>query len=142
MITDSQKGEIQDFVKIRPVELVYLLGSRAKGQAKPYSDYDFAILFDESLDKRARFEEKLVAISFLTKLLASDKVDVIDLSDASPALRYEAISPRATIYAKSENTRVDFEQRSLAEYFDRLYYLKRHAQASLQRVAREGLASS
>ncbi len=140
MITGPQKEKIGEFAAQKPIELVYLFGSQASGETKPYSDYDFAVLFDQNLDKKARFEERLAIISFLTQLLGTDKVDVIDLALAPPALRYEAIAPRVVIFTKSEDERVTFEQKSLAEYFDRLYYLRRHTQNSLPTIAREGLA--
>ncbi len=140
MITDIQKEKIRGFAARRPIELVYLLGSHATGEEKPYSDYDIAILFSESLASKARFQEKLEAISFLSQLFGTDKVDVIDLADASPALRYEAIAPRENVYTKEESVRVNFEKRSLSEYFDRIYYIKRHTSISLPTIARDGLA--
>lgn len=139
MLTNEQKAKITEFAKSRPIELVYLFGSQARGEGKTLSDYDFAILFSNSLDSTKRFELKLEAMTFLAGLLNTDSVDVVDLNSAPPAFRYEAMAPRKVVYAKSEDTRVDFERQAMAEYFDRLYYIKRHTKDSLATIAQEGL---
>ncbi len=139
MITHEQENKIREFVKDRPVELVYLFGSRANGAAKPLSDFDFAILFSHSLPDKERFELRLAAISFLTALFGKNEVDVLDLNLAPPALRFAAVAPRQNIYAKSEDARISFECRVMSAYFDQLYYLNRHTKQSLATIARQGL---
>lgn len=140
MLTGEQKAKIAEFAKSRPVELIYLFGSQARGEGNPLSDYDFAILFSNLSDPKKRFEFKLEAITFLAGLLHTDSVDVVDLNSAPPTFRYEAVVPRKVVYARSENARVNFEYKAMADYFDRLYYIKRHTKESLATIEQEGLA--
>jgi len=124
MLTDREKTQIIEFVKNKPVEVVYVFGSQVTGEVKPLSDYDFAALFDEQISSSERFDLKLEFITFLSKLLKTDKVDVVDLNTVSPAIRYSVIKPRMDIFTRSEPIRCDFEHKTLQKYFDRLERLK------------------
>ena len=60
-----------------PKEKIYLFGSRAKGNASPYSDYDIAIEGHTSLT------HKLTQIKFLIEESQIPyKIDLVDLSKA------------------------------------------------------------
>lgn len=141
MFTKAKIGKIREFVQRKPVDLVYLFGSRAGGQTGPLSDYDFAVLFDGGISSQQRSEEKLELMHFLTKFLETDRVDVLDLNSAPCTLRFAAIRPRLSLYVRSEADRIDFEKRTMSDYFDRLYYLERHTKTSLGTISREGLAT-
>ena len=56
---------------------IYLFGSRAKGNASPYSDYDIAIESNTSLRKKLSEIKSIVEESQIPY-----KVDLIDLSKA------------------------------------------------------------
>lgn len=139
MISRAQKQKISQYFSHQPVELVYIFGSQAKGRETPLSDYDFAVLFDSDLSKKARFGLKLRFMADLGQILGSDKVEILDLDQAPVNFRYAAFSPRGEVYIKSENKRIDFEHQVMKEYFDQLYYLHRHSLASLATIAKEGL---
>lgn len=124
MLTNNEKAQIIEFVRNKPIEVVYIFGSHATGEVKPLSDYDFAILFNESISAHERFDLKLEFIIFLSKLFKTDKVDVVDLSTASPAVRYFAIKPRMDIFTQSESIRCGFEHKTLQVYFDRSEHLR------------------
>lgn len=138
MLTDRQKKQIIKFVKNKPIEVVYLFGSQAKNEVKPLSDYDFAVLFDKSASSGERFDLKLELINFLSGLFKTGSVDVVDLNSAPINFRYEAIAPRMDIYTKSEAVRIDFEHRTIQEFFDRLYYIKRQTALGLKKFAEQG----
>ncbi|MEK7534052.1 MAG: nucleotidyltransferase domain-containing protein [Patescibacteria group bacterium] len=139
MLTSSEKAQIIEFVKSKPIEVVYIFGSQATGKVMPLSDYDFAVLFDESISAHERFELKLDFIAFLSKLLKTDKVDVVDLNSAPLPFRYSAIKPRMDIYTRSKTKRDEFELKTFREFLDRVYYIKRHTQESLRLFAKHGL---
>lgn len=135
--------QIADFKKLKeyfinkPVRLVYLMGSYASGQTKPYSDIDMAVLFDQNLSTKQRFNTKIELISELAKFLGTDNIDLIDLQNASPFFAYEAIKHRKELYVEDEDTRVNFETKALASYFDQKYYLSRHAVLGLGKLKEE-----
>ncbi len=60
-----------------PEGKIYLFGSRAKGTASPYSDYDIAIESDTSLRKKFIEIKSLIEESQIPY-----KIDLIDLSRA------------------------------------------------------------
>lgn len=139
MISTGEKAKISQYFVRQPVELVYLFGSQAERKTTPLSDYDFAILFGENISKKNRFDLKLKFMADLGEILGSDKVEILDLNEAPATFRYSAFASRQEIYIGDEAKRVDFEHRAMSEYFDRLYYLRRHSLNSLANIAKEGL---
>jgi predicted nucleotidyltransferase len=71
------------------VELAYLFGSAARGTTGPLSDVDVAIRF--STDEGRTLDERLKLHDALCRYLGSDRVDLVDLDDASPVLRYNVM---------------------------------------------------
>lgn len=139
MITEEQKTKIIAFAKGRPIEVIYLFGSQARNEVKPLSDYDFAILFSDTLTSSERFDLKLESIGFLTGLFKTDTVDVLDLNSAPSTFRYSAIAPRMDIYTKDERERVHFEFKTIQEFFDLLYFIKRHTKIGLATITQYGI---
>lgn len=65
------------------LELLLLVGSRARGQAHPASDVDLAVLVDPVFDLAGFTAE-------VTMALGRDDVDVADLARANALFRFEA----------------------------------------------------
>lgn len=63
--------------------LLVLLGSRARGDARPGSDWDLAFLGDDTVDQ-------LLLRADLADALATDAVDLVELGTASAVLRRDA----------------------------------------------------
>lgn len=133
---------LKNYFKEKPVKLAYLMGSRASGKVKPYSDTDIAVLFDPKLSSARRFNVKLEMIADLTKLLGTEDIDLIDLNSAPPFFAYEAIKQRSELFVSNEAIRIDFEAGVLARYFDAEYFLKRHSVLGLKALKEEyGISS-
>lgn len=139
MIDNILKQQIIDFVKNKPIELVYLFGSRMTGDINPHSDYDFAVKFAPDLAAAKRIKLKLEIISMLSKLFHTDKIDLLEIDTASPALQYHAFCHRGEIFFSLKEKMVDFEIKSMAKYFDFQFYLKRHTTQSIKNIAVNGL---
>lgn len=109
-------ARLKTFFLAQPrVELAYLFGSTARGTTGPMSDVDVAIRF--SGDRGRTLNERLKLQDALCRHLRTDRVDLVDLDDASPVLRYNVI--RDGVLLKGDNdVRVSFEVRTMAEYFD------------------------
>jgi predicted nucleotidyltransferase len=109
---------LQELFQQRPVQLAYLFGSQGTGHTHTESDVDVAVLLEESLTNDERYAERLTLIGALEYLLGTDTVDLVILNDASPLLAYEALRHGVLLYCVSEQTRIEFQMRTLRTYED------------------------
>lgn len=118
MMKSQQLKQIKKlFHRYRKLKLVYLFGSRARVDAGPISDYDFALYLDDK-DKHRLLDLKLEIQEKLCRLLKTDKVDVVILNALeSPELKYNVISEGKLIFER-EPFKVRIEPKILNEYFD------------------------
>jgi len=93
-----------------------LFGSRAVGRAIPTSDVDVAVYLDKKLCGDF-FEKRLDLIVKFSKLLKKE-TDVLILNTAFPFLRYVVLKEGKLIFDRDESQRIDFELKSINEYFD------------------------
>ncbi|MDF1558326.1 MAG: nucleotidyltransferase domain-containing protein, partial [ANME-2 cluster archaeon] len=70
------------------VYFAYLFGSVIRGDANELSDVDIAVMLDESLSKKDMLYVELNLINELTRVLKSDKIDLVVLNDAPLLLKY------------------------------------------------------
>ena len=82
------------------ISALWLYGSRAKGNHRPDSDYDLAVLFtervDDPLDRRLRPE--LLAMDWAKALgLSEDKLSIVDIQNAPIPLAMNIISQTALL---------------------------------------------
>ena len=120
------KKEIQKLAKKYPsIKLVYLFGSRARGDEGPLSDYDFAIYLDEQ-DEKTRFDVKLSFMMDLSGLLKVNNVDLLVLNDVDkPELKYDVIKEGELLY-EIEPYSLLVEPQILNDYFDFREVLRRN----------------
>lgn len=92
----------------KDVAVLWLYGSRSKGQARPDSDYDFAVLFDSHLSDplERRLRPELLALDWARKLnVAENKISIIDVKNAPIPLAMNAISGQL-LFCKNHSTRL------------------------------------
>ncbi len=107
------------------VKLVYFFGSKAVDKQGPMSDFDFAVYLDEN-DKNKILDNRLSLMDKLSRLLKTDKIDVVMLNTTqSPELKYNIISQGKLIYEK-QPFRVMVEPKILNEYFDFHYSISKY----------------
>lgn len=103
----------------KDIQFAYLFGSRATGHEKPNSDFDIAIYPINSLSSKMETLTYLSQIEIrLENILKTDKIDLINLRDATPLLRFKIIKNGVLIFEKSKNERVNLVTKWLSEYFD------------------------
>ena len=124
--------------KQKHVKLAYLFGSVAEGKEGKLSDVDIAVFLDESLSKKERFDLQLKLISGLMSILKTDRIDLIVMNDAPLLLKYNIIK-HGKILKDSIETRVKVESRILSDYLDMKYYIDRHTDLAIERIAKKGL---
>jgi predicted nucleotidyltransferase len=118
------------------VRLAYLFGSVASGSARPGSDADIAILFEEvpapgALD---RLSEHLTQA-------AERPVDLVVLNAAPPLLAREVVARGRLALCRDDMDRVRFEARTTARYQDTAH-LRRIQYSYLRERAEAGRAGS
>jgi predicted nucleotidyltransferase len=138
-LTDLDSRVMKFLSKQERVELAYLFGSVAGGNAGKLSDIDLAVFLDESLSKKERFNLQLKLISELTGILRTDRIDLVIMNDAPLTLNYEIIKANHPLLIRDEGQKIDLEHSILSCYLDRRYYDKRWAAEFLKKVAERGI---
>ncbi|MFN9610404.1 MAG: type VII toxin-antitoxin system MntA family adenylyltransferase antitoxin [Pseudanabaena sp.] len=99
--------------------ILALFGSRARNDHdETISDYDFAVLYDETLqesltkDKPYRFIE---AYSIIPKVLGinSDDIDIVDLGNCSEILAHRIARDGVLLYEKNKGLFTSFQKKAL-----------------------------
>jgi len=121
------------------IKLAYLFGSTVRGDTGRLSDVDIGVLLDEKISKKDRFDLELKLISEITTLIKKNKIDLIVLNEAPLLLAYNIIKD-GIILKSSETEKVKFETKILSMYMDEKYYIKRHTEETLKRIAEVGFA--
>ena len=106
----------------RGVAAVYLFGSVARGEARPGSDLDVAVLLEPApergtfdslgLDLRAELESEL-----------GQEIDFVMLNHAPPDLSHRVLRDSVLVIEPDPSARVRFEVRARNEYWDLKPYL-------------------
>ncbi|HEX28646.1 TPA: hypothetical protein ENG04_01020 [Candidatus Poribacteria bacterium] len=95
----------------------YLFGSTLK----PYrfkGDLDIGLLIEEDALREGTLKIRNKIYLKLRAFLEREDIDVVILNNAPPLLRYAVIKEGMLVYEKDEERRVDFEVKTMLEYFD------------------------
>ena len=99
---DEILAEVYDLIaRFLPDALIFLFGSRARGDAEQTSDFDFAIDAGSKipLDVIARIECKIEELRTLKS------VDIIDLNRVNPEFKRIILKTGVNIYEREKNAR-------------------------------------
>ena len=112
--------QLIDLARATPGVLVlWLYGSRAKGNAGPLSDWDLAVAFApvklaDPLDNRLRPE--LLALDWQRALqLPEGKLSVVDINQAPIPLAFAIIDANTPLYSRDEGRRLQEEARIMSQ---------------------------
>lgn len=139
MLSEQYNRLADFFSKQGYVRLAYLFGSVAKGKAGKLSDIDVAVLIDESLNKKQRFDLQLELISDISEILKTDRIDLVVINEAPLSLKFEIIKANYPLFIRDRMEKIDFEQMVMSRYLDRKYYESRAASEFLEKVAVKGI---
>lgn len=111
------------------VDAAYVFGSIARGEARPGSDIDVALLLDRDLS----LAEELRLRAALAEALDSEALDMVLLRSAPPVLRFEVKRDGIRFFARDDAAMDALEGRWAMEYMDTAYM--RRVQQDLAREA-------
>jgi len=106
------------------VAAAYLFGSVARGDDRPASDVDVAVLFEE--DPPSRLESLPVDLHDALQTMAGRPVDLVVLNGAPADLAHRVLRDGRLILDRNRSRRIAFEVRTRNEYFDLLPVLRRY----------------
>lgn len=90
---------------------IYLFGSQARGQARPSSDIDIAVLAHDPIPG-----EQLFQLAQDLALRLHREVDLVDLRRASTVMRVQILSTGQRVETKDERAVAEFEMYAYADY--------------------------
>lgn len=98
----------------------WLFGSRARGDARPDSDVDLAILASAPSGGEDPLRRRLRWILGAAKALGlpDDAVDLVVFPEASPLLTWSVLSEGRLLVDRDPDERVEFQVRSLHRYVE------------------------
>lgn len=110
------------------IEVLWLYGSRAKGNSHKNSDYDLAIAFKDFLtdDWAAQLRPQTLAIDWALSLnLSTEQLSIVDISQIPIPLAWEVIHDGKVLLAKDSMRLIQEESRVARQYeLDILYHRK------------------
>ncbi len=131
-ITDIQKKLQPLFQKEKGVLFVYLFGSQALGRVDFESDVDLAMYFDKRKINDF-FKKRLFLIGEIQAILKRP-VEVVVLNETkSTFLKFVIIKEGKVIFERDLSMRVDFELKTMQEYYDFAPFIKEYNKAYLEK---------
>jgi hypothetical protein len=116
---DEKLKNLTNIVKDDPnINVLYHFGSFVKGTSNKLSDLDFGILLSRNVPIKLAFDLRLKYIVQFSKILSSDKVDVIILNNAPLHLAYEVVSLRNILFEHDSLHRIEFEVNTINRFLD------------------------
>ena len=106
----------------RGVAAVYLFGSVARGESRPGSDLDVAVLL-EPAPERGAYESLRLDLRAELESRLGQEIDFVVLNHAPPDLVHRVLRDSVLVIEADPSARVRFEVRARNEYWDLKPYL-------------------
>ncbi len=102
------------------IEVAYLFGSRARGNAHANSDLDLAVIYSPKLDAPGREEMRRALLARLEQALGKlgERADVVDLQHAGAALGFRILRDGVCVHVRDEALRVRTAARIMRRHDD------------------------
>jgi predicted nucleotidyltransferase len=132
-ITSLRDSAVQIREKVPYLKMLVLFGSRARGDCREDSDYDFAALYDEEMRHAIADSKKrglLNIYSHLTNIfdLPTELVEVVRLNECSKSIAHIVSKDGLLIYEKETGEFERFRDQSLMSVED----FKKHQNQQIQ----------
>lgn len=107
--------------------LLVLFGSRARGEARPASDWDFGFLAGPGLDREGLLADLVTA-------LGTDRVDLADLAQSGALLRFHAARDGSVVFERRPGAFERFWLEAVDFWCDAGPLIRTHHQEVLDRL--------
>ncbi len=121
----------------REIAAAYIFGSAITGRMRADSDIDVAVLLNDRIPARRRFDYRLTLIADLGSALRRSDVDVVILNEAPPLLAHRVLSKGRLIFERSASARVRFQVQTANRYADMIPAFETYIRY-LKKSVREG----
>jgi predicted nucleotidyltransferase len=138
-LVDTLRRYLPRIVKDLPVQLAYLHGSAARGEATPSSDVDIALVCDDETSPSQRLRLMLDLSAELSRQAGIAEADVRVINDAPLVFRGRIACEGVLLYARDKAQQIEFETHTRDEYFDYLPFHRRLQDAFLRNVREQGI---
>jgi uncharacterized protein len=118
------RDEVGDLVADRGVVFSYVFGSFARGDDRPDSDLDLAVVFPVGTSSEERFDRALRLGVELERRLGTS-VDLIDLAEAPLRLQGRILTERVVLTGLDAPERVRLETSVFPRYIDADHHARR-----------------
>ncbi len=119
VIISEQMAAMAGYLSTVPeVVLGFLFGSYARGQGRPDSDVDCAVLLADDVPPGAAFDLRLGVMDGLARAIGRDDVDVAILNEAPLALAYRVLRDGKLLFCRDHAAYVQYRVKTLNLYFD------------------------
>lgn len=105
------REKLDPVLKEKGLQVLMLFGSTVSGNRHKKSDIDLAFLFDRPVDI-------LTLTNKVIRLLHTDNIDVVDLKNASPLMRFSIAKNGILIYEKEDGMFNKFYSLAFRRYID------------------------
>ena len=105
------KRKLAPLFQEQALQIVLLFGSTALGRFHKRSDIDLAFFFDRPTDI-------VLLTNKVTRLLGTDRVDVVDLRRCSPLLTFAAVSQGTLLYERASGLFATVYSLAFRRYID------------------------
>jgi predicted nucleotidyltransferase len=102
----------------KEVAAAFLFGSQARGNARPRSAFDLAVILAPDLSASQRWRKRLALLDQAAMALGTDAVDLIVLEEAPAPLAHRVIRDGRLVLDRDPHRRVFVVEAALRQYFD------------------------
>ncbi len=127
----EEKTITQILSKKPHIVFAYLFGSKVKGYANERSDRDIAVYLEEPLEKRGHWPGFELEAEISRAIGVTVQVTLLN-APIPPIFGFEILRYGILLVDKDPNLRIGFENRTLRNYHDWQYFLKRQMEAERQ----------